>query len=57
VHDGRLGLACSRPDWPRPVSKQGSFLLFIAALPLVGIAGYVLTAFVHWHLGFEGGVE
>jgi hypothetical protein len=48
---GRLALAFTRADWPRPLPTTGaSWPLLLAALPLVLIAAYVLVGFVGWRM-------
>jgi hypothetical protein len=48
---GRLGLAFTRSDWPKPRagSAQISWSLLLAAIPLVLVAAYILVGFVGWH--------
>ena len=43
-----VGFAFTRSDWPRPDARGSSWLLALAAVPLVLIAAYVLVAFVGW---------
>ena len=52
MRDGRLALACTRRDWPRPVagSSRASWAIALASIPLVAIAAWFLVGFVGWHL-------
>ena len=48
---GKLGLAFTRSDWPKPLptATRTSWPMALAALPLVAIAAYFLVGFVGWH--------
>jgi hypothetical protein len=50
TRDGRLALAFTREDWPRPVPATRSWLVVLASIPLVVIAGWFLVGFVGWRL-------
>jgi hypothetical protein len=53
LRDGRVGVAFSRPDWPRPLPPsdvRAAWPLLLAAAPLVIVAGYFLVGFVGWRL-------
>ena len=50
VRHGKLALAFTRIDWPRPLPSEGSWQLLLAVVPLVGVAAYVLVGFVRWRL-------
>jgi hypothetical protein len=45
----RSGFAFTRPDWPKGESRTPSRWLFLAALPLIAIAAYLLVSAVDWH--------
>ncbi len=51
--DGKLGLAFTRRDWPKPLptAARTSWSMVLAALPLVVIAAYFLVGFVGWRSG------
>jgi hypothetical protein len=50
LRDKTLALAFTRQDWPRPLAgSTATWPLVLASIPLVGIATYVLVAFVGWH--------
>lgn len=51
LRGGRLAMAFTRADWPRPLPATGaSWPLVAAALPLVLVAAYVLVGFVGWRM-------
>jgi hypothetical protein len=47
---GKLALAFTRSDWPRPLptAARTSWPMVLAALPLVALAAYFLVGFVGW---------
>jgi hypothetical protein len=52
TRDGKLALAFTREDWPRPLSNgsKATWSIGLAAMPLVAIAAYFLAGFVGWRL-------
>lgn len=49
---GKLSLAFTRSEWPRPLptKQRVSWSLVLASVPLVAIAAYFLVAFVGWRV-------
>ncbi len=45
-----IGFAFTRADWPRPEVTRSSWVLVVAAVPLVLVAAWVLVAYVGWRL-------
>ena len=52
TREGRLAVAFTREDWPRPVPATRSWLLVLASVPLVAVAVWILVGFVGWRLPF-----
>lgn len=48
VHEGKVALAFTRDDWPKPASQKPSWGLALATLPLVLLAAWVLVGVVGW---------
>ena len=56
LREGRVALAFTRADWPRPVLTQtrqttqtaATWRLLLAAVPFVVVAAYFLAGFVGW---------
>jgi hypothetical protein len=46
----RHGLAFTRTDWPRVADASVTPAMVAAGVPLVGVAAFVLVAFVRWSL-------
>lgn len=52
IRDGRLALAFTRGDWPKPGPRGVRWPLVLAALPLVALAAYGLVGAVGWRSPF-----
>jgi hypothetical protein len=51
LRDGRLSLAFTRSDWPRPMSPSPrAWPLLLASVPFVLVAAYFLVGFVGWRV-------
>jgi hypothetical protein len=56
LRDGKVALACTRRDWPRPLpattaARPGAMWpMLVAAFPFVVVAIYLLAGFVGWRL-------
>ena len=52
LREGRLALAFTRSDWPRPgpARSRVTWQVVLAAAPLVAVAAYILVGFVGWRL-------
>jgi hypothetical protein len=51
LRGGKLALAFTRSDWPKPVRNTATWPLLVASIPLVALATYFLVGFVGWHFG------
>jgi hypothetical protein len=52
LRDGKVALACTRPDWPRPMAgpAKATWPMLLAAVPFLVVAAYFLVGFVGWRL-------